>query len=111
MVVAHQRAGQEPRLGQDLEAVAGADDGPAAVRERLDRAHDRREARDRAGAQVVAVCESAGQDDRIGGPEIGLGVPDQPCLPAEDGVGDVREVTLAPRARERPRRSPAVAGR
>ena len=37
----------------------------AAVGERLDRGHHRREARNRAGAKVVAVSESAGENDDV----------------------------------------------
>ena len=64
--VAQHRAGQQPRLEQDLEAVADAEHRAAGVGERRDRGHDRREPRDRAGAQVVAVGEAARQDDDVG---------------------------------------------
>src|SRR2546430_16817267 len=60
--VADERARQEARLTQDLEAVADAPDPAAAVGELTDQLHDRREARDRAGPQVVAVGEDPRQD-------------------------------------------------
>ena len=96
MVVAQQDAGQDPGLGQDLEAVARAEHRAAGRGERLDRAHHRREARDRAGAQVVAVGEAAGQDHGVGAAKIVVGVPHETRLPAEDGFGNVREVALGP---------------
>ena len=60
-----QRARQQMRFGEHLEAVADADDRTAGRREFGDRVHHRREARDRARAQVVAVGEAAGHDDRV----------------------------------------------
>ena len=98
MIVAQQRAGQQPRLGQDLEPVAGADHRPAGRGEGLDGAHHRREARDGAGPQVVAVREPAGQNHGVRPPEVGLGVPHQAVLPAEHLGRHVREVALAPGA-------------
>src|SRR3979409_1809404 len=48
-------AGRPPRRVEDLEAVADAAPGAAGGGELDHRLHDRREARDGAGAQVVAV--------------------------------------------------------
>ncbi len=92
-------AGQQPGLGQDLEAVARPEDRATGRGERLDRAHDRREARDGAGAQVVAVGEAAGQHHRVRrargrSRHATRGRASQP----RTDVGDVREVALAPRA-------------
>ena len=58
--VAHQRAGQQAGLAEDLEAVADAHHEAAGVGKPAYRLHDWREARDGAGAQVVAVGEAAG---------------------------------------------------
>ena len=44
--------------------------GPPRVGERAHRRHDRREARHRAGAQVVAVREAAGQDHDVGALQV-----------------------------------------
>src|SRR5215472_3693666 len=63
--VSLQHTRQEARLAQNLETVANAEDKSAAVRELFDRAHNRREARDRARAQIVAVRKTAGQEDRV----------------------------------------------
>ena len=78
-----ERAGQEPRLAEHLEAVADADDRAAARRERRDGRHDRREPRDRTGAQVVAVREAAGQHDGVEPVEVGVVVPDVADLGTE----------------------------
>src|SRR5205814_1265638 len=65
VLVAGQRAGQQVRLAQDLEAVADAEHGQPVAGRLDDRVHDRGEPRDRAAAQVVAVGEAAGQDHRV----------------------------------------------
>ena len=49
--------------------------GPPSAANALDRGHDRREAGNRPGAQVIAVGEAAGQHDRVRLAELGLGVP------------------------------------
>src|SRR4051812_21442931 len=60
-----QRAGQETRLAENLEAVAGAHDEFASCGLLHHCAHDRRETRDRAAPQVIAIREAAWQDDRV----------------------------------------------
>jgi hypothetical protein len=77
VVVGQQRAGQQPRLAQDLEAVADTEHRAAVAGERDDLLHDRSEARDRAGPQVVAVGEPAGDDDRVDALQVAVGVPQQ----------------------------------
>ena len=74
-LVRQQRARQQARLAQHLEAVADAEHRAALARERDHRLHDRREARDRADAQVVAVGEAAGDDDRVDALQVGVAVP------------------------------------
>ena len=76
--VAHQHAGQQAGLAQDLEAVADAEHEAAARRMRAHRVHDRRPPGDRAAAQVVAIGEAARQHDEIGpGGQRRVGVPDR----------------------------------
>ena len=58
-----EHAREQARLAEDLEAVADAEHEAALGAKRVDGAHHRREPRDRAAAQVVAVREPAGQDD------------------------------------------------
>src|SRR5579872_3144004 len=61
--IASQRAGNQMRFAQNLKAVADADYQAAVGRELRDAAHDRREARDRAASQMVAVAEASRQHD------------------------------------------------
>ena len=68
--VAHERAGEQAGLGEDLEAVADAENEAAVAGEALDGLHDGREAGNGAGAQVVAVGESAGDEDGVDAAEV-----------------------------------------
>ena len=86
VLVEQQGAGEQARLAEDLEAVADAEHRAARGGELGDRLHRRREAGDRAGPQVVAVGEAAGDDDRVDAAEVALFVPDQPRL-AEQRAG------------------------
>ena len=72
--------------------------GPPRSAKREHRGHDRREARDRAGAQVVAVRKAAGQNHGVGAAEIGVLVPDELGLLAEDLAGRVPGVAIGVRA-------------
>ncbi len=63
--VAGERAGQEPRLGEDLEPVANAEHVPAALRVRADGPENRAHFGDGAGTKVVPVAESAGDRDEV----------------------------------------------
>ena len=84
MVVADERAGQQVRLAQDLEAVADAQDGQASSGFAHDLAHDGSSRRDRAAAQVVAVGEAAGDDDRVDAVQVGVLMPQGHRLRARD---------------------------
>lgn len=75
MVVADERAGQEVRLAQDLEAVADAQDGQASSGLAHDFTHDGGGRGDRAAAQVVAVGEAAWDHDRVHAVQVGVLVP------------------------------------
>ena len=77
LVVDQQRARQQSRLAEDLEAVADAEHEPALVGELDHRLHHRREAGDRAGAQIVAVGEAAGDDDGVDALQVAVAVPEQ----------------------------------
>ena len=94
-----QRTGQQTGLGQHLEAVADADHRTAVGGELADRVHDRREAGDGTGPQVVAVGEPAGDDHRVDAADGGVAVPEELGLAAErrDRLDDVE---LAVRAGE-----------
>ena len=102
LLVRAEHAGQQPRLAEDLEAVADAEHGATSRGEAADRVHRRREAGDRAATKVVAVREAAGEDDRAGlGRKLGLVVPDENRIRAEcpqrpRGVA----IVVGPRERE-----------
>ena len=84
-VVADQRAGQQVRLAEDLEAVADAEHGETARRPLDDRLHDRGEAGDRAAAQVVPVREAAGEHDGVCLVQVRIGMPERHRLGAGSG--------------------------
>src|SRR5207245_6209546 len=99
-LVTHERAGQEPRLAEDLEAVAGAEHVPTPGHEVRERIDDRRPASDRAGPQVVTIREPAGQDHAVEAAQIAIAMPEE-----LDGLvmgfgDDVVEVVVAPRSGE-----------
>src|SRR5207247_2215277 len=63
--VGDQRPGQQPRLAQDLEAVADAQHEATLAGVPRHGVHDGRELGQRAAAEVVAVREAARQDDAV----------------------------------------------
>ena len=73
--ISHQATRQEPRLAQDLEAVANAEHRAAGARVLGYGAHHPREPGDRAGAQIVSVAEAAGEDYHVGLPQIAVAMP------------------------------------
>src|SRR5689334_22687817 len=75
MRIAHQRARQQPGLAGDLKAVADGKHRPASFCVRNDLLHDRAEARDCSGTQIVAVAESAREDDHVRALKIVILVP------------------------------------
>src|SRR5438445_708720 len=99
-VVAAHGAWQQSGLQQDLEAVADADQVPAAVGELPDLLHDWREARDRPGAQVVAVREPSGQHHDVRPAQVAILVPDVARGAAENVLCHVVHVVVAVAARE-----------
>jgi hypothetical protein len=63
--VAHQRSRQQSGLTQNLEAIADAENQPAAIRELADRFHDWRKFRDRPSPEIVAKSESSGDNNGV----------------------------------------------
>lgn len=63
--VADEGTGEEPGFGEDLEAVADADDGAAFGREGFDGGDDGGEFGDGTAAEVIAVGKAAGKDDGV----------------------------------------------
>src|SRR5467141_58296 len=75
--IAHHRAGEQAGLAQNLEAVADAEYHSAAVCEFFDGLHHRGKTRDGAGAQIIAVGKSAGQNNGVAIRQIFGLVPDE----------------------------------
>ena len=98
--VAHQRPRQQPRLGQDLEAVADAEGGHAGLGPAPDLAHDRGMHRHGARAQVVAIGEAAGDDDQVHIVERGVLMPDRERRPPHRPAERLDHVAVPVRARE-----------
>ena len=97
MVVADQRAGEQVRLAEDLEAVADAEDRQAALCGGDQGVHHGCEPGDRAAAEVVAVGEAAGQHDRVDGLQGAVAVPqgDRVAAGQPHGAGGVDVVERA----------------
>src|SRR5882762_4809011 len=93
--VAHHRPGKQARFAENLEAVADAQNHAAAIGEFLDGFHDRGKARDGAGAQIIAVGKSTGQDDSIAIREIFGLVPDEFDRFVQNVADGVKRVVVA----------------
>src|SRR5690606_12577908 len=87
-------SGQQVRLDEHLEAVADAEHGHPLGSGILHLAHDRCNRGDGAGAEVVAVAETAGQDDRIDALEVVVAVPQRDGLGARDAHGANRVAVI-----------------
>ena len=92
-------AWQKAGLAQDLKPVADPEDGSSLGGELGDGAHRGREPRHRAGAQVVAVREPAGEDDGVQFRELVVAVPDELRVRSERRESPGR-VTVVVRAGE-----------
>ncbi len=93
--VAHQRPRQEADFREHLEAVADSEDQPALRGVTADRLHDRSKFRQRSGPQIVAVSESAGNDHAIDTFQIGVFMPEDFRLGAENVARDMQRVVIA----------------
>ena len=94
--VAHQHAGQQAGLAEDLKSVADAEHEAAIGRERPHRVHDRRARGNGAAAQIIAVGKSAGHHHEIGAlGQRGLGMPDHRGFMPGRELQRARHVALA----------------
>ena len=75
--VAQQDSGEQVRFAENLEAVADAQDEAAAFGKTLDRLHDGRKARNRPGAQVIAIGKAARHHDDVAVLKIVRVMPEQ----------------------------------
>ena len=90
--VREQGAGQQSGLAQHLEAVADPQYRAAVTGEGQHRGHHRREAGDRAHAQVVPVGEPAGDDHGVDAVQVRIRVPEE--LGLAHAVGREQGVAL-----------------
>ena len=96
--VGQQRARKQPGFAEHLKAVADAEHQPTVGRELRERLHHRREAGDRARAQVVAIREATGHDHRVDTLQVAIAVPQQHRL--ADAAGGLQRIDLVARAGE-----------
>ena len=98
--IAHQDAGQQTGFAQHLEAVADADNQPSFGGVPVKRGHDRGKAGYGPGPQVVAIGETAGEDNAIKSVKALFPVPDVIGFLAQDVFDLVVAVGIAPGAGE-----------
>ena len=98
--VAHQRAGKQSGLAQDLKAIADADDRRSCVRLGDHVLHDRRVRGHRPAAQVVAIREAARQHDHIGRGDARITMPDHLRRETGDPLDRRFDVAIAVRTRK-----------
>src|SRR5207245_5154658 len=92
--VGEQRPGEQPRLAQDLEAVADAQHEATLAGVPRHGVHDGRELGQRAAAEVVAVREAARQDDAVRAAERAVLVPERHRLVAQHALGGAQRVPV-----------------
>ena len=77
VTVAHQRAGKQARLAKNLETIADPPSQDHRSCELLHRLHDRREAGDGAGTEIVAIREPAGHQDGVAALKVVRSMPEK----------------------------------
>src|SRR4029077_13663550 len=97
-LIAHQSAGQKPGFAENLKAIANAEDETTRAGEPRNRVHYRRKTRDRAGAQIIAVGEAAGQNHGVETGEVLRLVPDGLGRYVKDFVYSVQGIVIAVRS-------------
>src|SRR5438128_7341784 len=98
--ISEERAGKQTRVLQDLKSVADAQHQPAPIRKVGNRLHHRREARNRAAPQVVAVGKATREDDQLQIVESTLAMVDVAHRLAEDLTDGMGTVPVTPGAGE-----------
>src|SRR5260370_26956713 len=93
--VAHHRARQHACFAENLEAIADAKYQSTAVGKLFYGIHHGGKARDRTGAEIVAIGKSAGQDDGVAICQVFRLVPDELDRFLEDVSDGVKRVVLA----------------
>src|SRR5262249_43255716 len=99
-LVPHENTRQEARFGQDLKAVADAQHLAAGLGEFHYLAHDRREAGDGTGPEIIAGGKSSGDDHAVGLGQFRLFMPNETGLLLQDAGDRVVGIPIAVRAGE-----------
>ena len=102
--VRQERPRQQPRLAENLEAVADPEHEAAGAGQLDDGVHRRGEARDRPRPQVVPEREAAWDDHCVGSTEVAVAVPHE--LGLADHAGGAQRVDLVAGAGELQHREP-----
>src|SRR5215475_3577998 len=87
-------------FAKNLETVTDAKHQPAALGKTLHRFHDRCEARNGSGAQVIAISEAAGHDDSVAVFQIVRFVPEKRCRLLGDSRNHVVGIVITVRTGE-----------
>ena len=98
--IAHEGTWQQAGFAEDLEAVADAEHEATGSGKALHGLHDRREVRDGTGAQVVAIGETAGDQDGIATFQVFGLMPEHGDRLVRNLLDDVVGVVVAVGARE-----------
>ncbi len=96
--IAHQYAGQQACLAEDLEPVTDAKDAHTLVRRLRDGGHDAPARGDGAGAQIVAIGKAATEHHEVEIGQLSFGMPDGHGLRAGDLVERAKHIPLAVRS-------------
>ena len=96
--IPHERARQQPGLGQNLKSIADAQHRPALRREILHGLHDGAEPRDGACAQIIPVAEASRHDDRVRVAERSFLVPRVMRRVAQHVAQDMHRILVAVRS-------------
>src|SRR5262245_12739859 len=77
VTIAYQGTGQQSRFAQNLKAIANPENESAILRKLLHGSHHRRESRERARTQIIAIRKATGDDDCIVTTQIGIAMPNE----------------------------------
>ena len=100
VAVADEGSGEKARFGEDLEAVADAEDKFALGSMVTGGPQSRGKAGDRTTAQIVAIAKTTGDDDDIEVAQVTVLVPDHAGGLAEEALGHPEDIAIAVRSRE-----------
>src|SRR6266702_5865495 len=98
--IAHQSAGQKTGFAENLKTIANAEHQASGPGETRNGVHHRREAGNRAGAQVIAVREATGQNDGVKAGEVLRLMPNEFGRGVKDFAYRMQRIVIAIGSRE-----------